>query len=101
MDFLKDGFVVEGVDFLFADEINGGAQESARAGGGVEDFFAKLGRGHLRHELGDGARGVVFALVAGVAQFDEDGFVDVPKMWRSSELLKSKPLSWLMTLRIS
>ena len=74
--FLEDGLVVEGVDFLFPDEINGGAEEAAGAGGGVEDLFAEPGRGHLRHELGDGAGRVVFALVPGVAQLDEDGFID-------------------------
>ena len=74
--FLEDGFVVEGADFLFADEINGGAEEAAGAGGGVEDLVPQLRRGHLRHELGDGAGRVVFALVPGIAQLDEDGFVD-------------------------
>ena len=73
---LQAGFVVEGVDFALADVVDRAGEEAARACGGVEDFFAELGRAHLRHELGDGARRVVFALVACVAQFDEDGLVN-------------------------
>ena len=64
------------MNVVFADQIDGGREEAAGAGGGVEDFFAELGRAHLGHELGDGARGVVFALVPGVSQFDEDGLVN-------------------------
>ena len=74
--FLEDGFIVERADFLFADVINGSAEKAACAGGGVEDFFAEPGRGHLRHELGDGAGRVVFALVSRIAQLDEDGLID-------------------------
>ena len=74
--FLEDCLVVEGVDFLFPDEINGGAEEAAGASGGIENLFPETGRGHLRHELGDGAGRVVFALVSGVSQFNEDGLID-------------------------
>ena len=62
------------MNVVFADQIE--AVRSIGAGGGVEDFFAELGRAHLGHELGDGARGVVFALVPGVSQFDKDGLVN-------------------------
>ena len=76
---LQGGFVVEGADVVFADVVDGGSEEAAGAGGGVEDAFAEAGRAHGGHELGDGARGVVFALGGGVAQPDEDGFVDGAK----------------------
>jgi hypothetical protein len=74
--FLEDGFVVEGADFLFADVINGGAEEAAGACGGVEHAVAQARIRHLRHELGDGAGRVVFAFVPGIPQFQEDGLID-------------------------
>ena len=39
--FLKGGFVVESVDFLFSDEIDGCAKEAASAGGRIEHLFAQ------------------------------------------------------------
>ena len=74
--FLEDRLVIKGVDFLFPDVVDGGAEESAGASGGIEYLLAQLGRGHLGHQLGDGPGRVVFALVPGVAQLDEDGLVD-------------------------
>jgi len=74
--FLEDRFVVEGADFLLADVINGSAEEAASSSGGVEHAIAQPWGGHLGHELGDGARRVIFALIPGIPQFDEDGFVD-------------------------
>ena len=90
--FLENGFVVEGVDFVLANEVDGGAKETAGARGGVENFLPQRGRSHLRHELGDGAGGVVFALVPGVAQFDEDGLVDGAKDVAVLGVVKVEPI---------
>ena len=73
---LEDSLVVEGVDFVITDVVNGGSEKASGSGGGVEHLFSEPGRGHLRHELGDGAGRVVFALVPGVTKFDEDRFVN-------------------------
>ena len=40
---LEDGLVIEGADFLFPDVIDGGAEEAAGAGGGVETFSPSRG----------------------------------------------------------
>ena len=73
---LEGGLVVEGADVVLADVVDGGGEEAAGAGGGVEHAFAEAGRADGGHELGDGAGGVVFALGGGVAQPAEDVFVD-------------------------
>ena len=74
--FLENGFVVEGVDFVSTDAVYGGTEEATGAGCRIKHFFTEFWRGHLRHELGDGAWCVVFAFVSGVTEFDENGFVN-------------------------
>ncbi len=73
---LEHGLVDEGADVVFPDVVDGGAEEAAGAGGGVEHLFAEPRIRHAGHQLGDGARGVEFALVPGIAELDEDGLVD-------------------------
>jgi hypothetical protein len=53
---------------LLAQVFDGADQEAAGAGGRVEHLFAQLRVDHVHHELGDGARGVELARVAGALQ---------------------------------
>jgi len=52
-------------------------RKAAGATGGIEDEFAEFGIGALDHELGDGARGVILAGVAGVLEVAQQLLVDV------------------------
>jgi hypothetical protein len=69
-----------GVLHLLAQVFDGADQEAAGAGGGVQHFFAELGVDHVHHELGDGARRVELARVAGALQVFEDLFVEVVEL---------------------
>ena len=57
--------------------LDGAGEEAAGAAGRVEDRLAELGVDHVDHELGDGARRVELAGVAGALQVLEDLLVDV------------------------
>jgi hypothetical protein len=69
-----------GVLHLLAQVLDGADQEAAGAGGRVQHLFAQLGVDHVHHELGDGARGVELARVAGALQVFEDFFVQVVEL---------------------
>jgi hypothetical protein len=55
-------------------------EEATGAAGRIEQEFAGLGVYAVRHEGGDGARGVIFARIAGGLQIGEDLLVDVAEM---------------------
>ena len=64
-------------DLVLADVFERAGEEAAGAAGGIEDDFAEPRVGALDHELGDGARGVIFARVAGALEVAQDLLVDV------------------------
>ena len=68
------------LDGVLAHVADGAGEEAAGAAGRVEQDFAGFGVGHLDHEGGDGARGVVLAGVAGRLQVVEDLLVDVAEV---------------------
>ena len=63
--------------YLAADVLQRADQEAAGAGGRVQHHAVQLGVGHVDHELGHGARGVVLAGVAGALQVAQDLLVQV------------------------
>ena len=77
MDVLEALFVGGRFDLVLADVLDGAGEEAAGAAGGVEDDLAEARVGALDHELGDGARGVVFAGVAGALEVAQELLVDV------------------------
>ena len=102
MDVLQALLVGGRFDLALADVFDGAGEEAAGAAGGVEDEFAQARVGALDHELGDGARGVVLARVAGALEVAQDLLVDVAEQVAVLRLLKSMPsLSLLMTWRRS
>ena len=74
--FLKFRLVIQVMDFIFADVVDGCAKETTGAGSGVEYVFAEARVRHLRHKPGDGARRVVLTFVPGIPQFEQDGLID-------------------------
>ena len=70
--------------------VDGGGEKAAGAAGGVEYGFALVQAGidHLHHELGDGARGVELAGVAGAAQVVEDLLIDVAQSGAGLEVVE-------------
>ena len=62
---------------LVAQVLQRAGEEAAGAAGGVEHALAESGIDLVDHELGDGARGVELARVAGALQVLEDLFVEV------------------------
>ena len=77
MHVLEALLVGGGLDVVLADVLDGAGEKAAGAAGGVEDVFAQLRVDALDHELGDGARGVVLAGVAGALEVAQDLLVDV------------------------
>ena len=74
---LQELLVVRRFHLLLADVFDGAGEEAAGAAGGVEDRLAQLGVDRIDHELGDGARRVVLAGIAGALQVAQDLLVDV------------------------
>ena len=74
---LQDGVVLDGLDLVLADVLQGADEEAAGAAGRVEDLFAQPRVDHVGHELGDGARRVVLAGVAGALEVLQNLLVDV------------------------
>ena len=67
---------------------HGASEESAGAAGGVQENFARVGVDAVRHEGGDGARGVILAGIAGALQVVEDLLVDVAEMLPLGEVIE-------------
>ena len=62
---------------VFADVFDGAGEKAAGAAGGIEDASRRAGIDLLDHELGDGARGVIFAGIAGALEVAQELLVDV------------------------
>ena len=69
-----------GVAHLLAQVLDGADQKAAGAGGRVQHLFTQLRVHHVDHELGDGARCVELARVAGALQVAQDLFVQVVEL---------------------
>ena len=76
------------LDGVLAHVADGAGEEAAGAAGRVEQDFAGLGVGHLHHEGGDGAWGVVLAGVAGRLQVVEDLLVDVAEVLALAQIVE-------------
>ena len=59
--------------------IDGAAQETTSAAGGIKNRFTKLRINTVDDELGNGARGVELAGIACTLKVFEDLFVDAPE----------------------
>ncbi len=74
---LQELLVFDRPDVLLAHVFDGAGEEAAGAAGGVEDLLAQSGGDRIDHELGDRARRVILAGVAGILQVAQDLFVEV------------------------
>lgn len=74
---LQDGFVLGGAYITLALVLNGAGEEATGATGRVHDLFMQLGVDHAHHELGDRARRVELACVAGALQVTQQLLVHV------------------------
>ncbi|MDT4819838.1 hypothetical protein FQZ97_529650 [compost metagenome] len=77
---LQGALVLGGFYIAAALVLDGAGEEAARAAGRVHDLFIQLGIDHAHHELGDRARGVELAGVAGVLQVAQQLLVEIAEL---------------------